>query len=255
MLKRYHADTGDASAFEIYPAIDLRAGRVVRLVEGDFERETAYSDDPVSTAVELVGQGSRWLHVVDLDGARDGRPVHGPLIAAIVQAVGEQSRVEVGGGIRDAESAARLLESGAERVVVGTAALNSSLAGDLVGAFGPEHVAVAIDVRGERAVGSGWQQAAGEASEFIDVVTRLLGQGVQTFEVTAIDRDGTLSGPNLDLLAQVIAAAPAVRIIASGGIRSIEDLRAVRRLGCAGAIVGRAIYEGSLDLKEALGAV
>ncbi|MCI0347312.1 MAG: HisA/HisF-related TIM barrel protein, partial [Chloroflexi bacterium] len=141
--------------FEILAAIDLRAGRVVRLREGDFEQETAYSDDPVATAVELVAQGSRWLHVVDLDGAREGRPVHTAVIADVVRAVAGMARVEVGGGLRDAATATRVLELGAERVVLGTAALSSGLAGQLVRGFGAERVAVALDMRGGQVVGSG----------------------------------------------------------------------------------------------------
>lgn len=240
--------------FEILPAIDLRAGRVVRLLQGDFERETAYSDDPVATAIELVGQGSRWLHVVDLDGARSGRPAHAAVIAEIVEAVGALTRVEVAGGIRDAKTGAGWVDVGVARVVIGTAAIVTNLAEELVNTFGPERVAVALDVRGGQAVGGGWR-VGGESSELGEVVSRLSTQGIWTFEVTSIDRDGTLGGPDLDLLSRVLAAAPGANVIASGGIRSIEDLKAVRRLGCAGAIVGRAIYEGTLDLKAALGAI
>lgn len=240
--------------FEILAAIDLRAGRVVRLREGDFDRETAYSDDPVATAVGLVGQGSRWLHVVDLDGARTGRPAHGFEITEIVKAVGGLTRVEVGGGIRDVATAAGWLGVGVARVVIGTAALATNLAEELVTRFGGERVAVALDNRAGQAVGGGWL-VGGEASELGATILRLLTQGVQTFEVTAIDRDGTLDGPDLDLLRRVLDEAPDADVIASGGIRSVEDLQAVRQLGCAGAIVGRAIYEGRLDLAEALRSV
>jgi phosphoribosylformimino-5-aminoimidazole carboxamide ribotide isomerase len=238
-------------AFQLLAAIDLRGGRVVRLVEGDFERETAYSDDPLATAAELVGQGSRWLHVVDLDGAREGRPAQTELITSLIRAVGDRASVEVGGGIRTLEAARTYLDAGAARIVVGTAALRSSLAKELVEQFGSDRVAVALDVRGGQAVGQGWRTGV-EGIDLETGLSRLLGEGVETFEVTAIDRDGTMAGPDTRLLAQAVALAPEASVIASGGIRSLEDLQTVRRLGCSGAIVGRAIYEGDLDLAAAL---
>jgi phosphoribosylformimino-5-aminoimidazole carboxamide ribotide isomerase len=239
--------------FEILAAIDLRGGHVVRLREGDFGRETAYSDDPVATALELVEQGSRWLHVVDLDGAREGRPVQAELVKSIIDEVGDTARVEVGGGIRDGTTAADYLEGGAVRIVLGTAALRGELAGQLIDAFGADRVVVALDVRGAQAVGGAWQVGS-EATDLAAAIARLIGQGVGTFEVTAIDRDGTLLGPDLVLLERAIAEAPNAGIIASAGIRSVEDLRAVRDVGCSGAIVGRAIYEGRLKLADAMAA-
>jgi len=240
------------ATFELLPAIDLRAGRVVRLREGDFERETAYSNDPVATALDLVGQGSRWLHVVDLDGARVGAAAHEPVIARLIEAVGTSARVEVGGGIRDAAAARRYVELGAARIVLGTASLGSSqLAANLVAEHGVGRIVVALDVRGGQAVGNAWQ-AGDDATGIDEAVRRLLAEGVVTFEVTAIDRDGALSGPDLGLLARVRALAPEASVIASGGIRSIDDLLSVRELGCAGAIIGRAIYERTFDLPTAL---
>jgi phosphoribosylformimino-5-aminoimidazole carboxamide ribotide isomerase len=243
------------ATFELLPAIDLRAGRVVRLREGDFEHETAYSEDPVATALDLVRQGSRWLHVVDLDGARAGEPAHGPLIARLIAAVSASVRVEVGGGIRDAAAARRYIKLGAARVVLGTAALGSSqLIANLVAEHGAGRIVVALDVRGREAVGNAWQ-AGDDATDVDQVVRRLSGDGVISFEVTAIDRDGALSGPDLGLLTRVRALAPAASIIASGGIRSIDDLLAVRASGCSGAIVGTAIYERTLDLATAVRAL
>jgi len=243
------------ASLDLLAAIDLRGERVVRLREGDFERETAHGDDPAATAAALVGQGIRWLHVVDLDGARAARPVHAEAIAGIVDAVGGRAAVEVGGGIRDTETAGRWLEGGVARVVIGTAALRSpGFAAELVEAFGQDRVAVAIDVRAGRVVGDAWQPA-GMSADLEAVLAVLAEAGVRTFEVTAIDRDGSLAGPDLDLLRAVRAAVPAAAVIASGGIRSIDDLRAVRDLGCGGAIVGRAIYEGALSLPEAIAAL
>jgi phosphoribosylformimino-5-aminoimidazole carboxamide ribotide isomerase len=241
----------DARGFVVLPAIDLRGGRVVRLQQGDFARETAYSDDPVEVATRFADAGARWLHVVDLDGARTGTPVHGGVIEAIVSAVGDRVRVEVAGGLRDDPSVASVLGGGAARAVVGTAALRDpAFAGRLVAVHGSERIAASIDVRDGRAVGHGW--ASDDSSVPVeDAIHRLGAAGVTTFEVTAIARDGLLEGPDLELYERLVALG-AGSIIASGGIASTADLRAVRTLGCAGAIVGRAIYEGRLDLAEAL---
>jgi phosphoribosylformimino-5-aminoimidazole carboxamide ribotide isomerase len=243
-----------ATAFEILPAIDLRGGRVVRLRQGDFARETVYSDDPVAVARGFADAGARWLHVVDLDGARAGEPVNGAVVAAIVDAVGERLSVEVAGGLRSAGSVAAALERGASRAVVGTAALGDpSFAGALVALHGATRIAVAIDVRDGLAVGHGWVEGT-EGIEAGEAISRLSDVGVATFEVTAIDRDGLLGGPDLGLYERLIDldAGP---IIASGGISTLDDLRAVQDLGCAGAIVGRALVDGSMDLADAVAAV
>jgi len=246
-----------ATGFEILPAIDLRAGRVVRLRQGDFAEETAYDLDPVSVASGFVAAGAQWLHVVDLDGARTGAPAHGSVIAAIVAAVGDHAGVEVAGGLRDEPSVAIVLASGAARAVIGTAALGDpAFAGRLVATHGPDRIAVAIDVRDGRAVGHGWAPgtAGMDAADVIDpadAIRRLSDLGVTTFEVTAIERDGLLMGPNLELYEQLVSLDRGT-IIASGGISTIDDLRAVRDLGCSGAIVGRALYEGQIDIGETL---
>jgi phosphoribosylformimino-5-aminoimidazole carboxamide ribotide isomerase len=241
----------EASAFEILPAIDLRGGRVVRLQQGDFGRETAYAEDAVEVAGRFADAGARWLHVVDLDAAQTGRAVNRAVIGAIIAAVGNQARVEVAGGLRDESIVGAALDAGAARAVVGTAALQDpGFAGRLVSSHGPERIVAAIDVRAGRAVGHGWaRDAAGvDAAEAIE---RLADAGVITFEVTAINRDGLLGGPDLDLYERLVGLSRG-SVVASGGIASIEDLLAVRALGCAGAIVGRAIYEGRFELAEAI---
>lgn len=241
----------EASGFVILPAIDLRGGRVVRLRQGDFARETVYGDDPVEVARRFSEAGARWLHVVDLDAARSGTAAHGQVIAAIAVGVGEGTQVEMAGGLRDEAAVASALRSGAARAVVGTAALNEpAFAGRLIATHGAERIVAAIDVRDGRAVGHGWSpEAAGtEAAEAMD---RLADQGVATFEVTAIERDGLLEGPNLGLYERLVKLGRG-SIIASGGITSLDDLRRLRAAGCTGAIVGRAIYEGRLDLAEAI---
>jgi phosphoribosylformimino-5-aminoimidazole carboxamide ribotide isomerase len=245
---------GNVPPFDLIPAIDLRGGRVVRLLRGDFERQTIYGDDPVGIATRFVDSGARWLHVVDLDGAR--APAQRQLVplAAIVAGVGERVRVEVAGGLRDEAAVEAVLRLGAARVVVGTSALGTpGFARRLVAAHGAGRVAVALDVRDGLAVGHGWA----EGSPGIPVegaLDDLADAGVTTFEVTAIDRDGTLGGPDLALLARLVALGRGA-IIASAGIATLDDVRAVQALGCAGAIVGRALYEGQLELSEALAVV
>jgi phosphoribosylformimino-5-aminoimidazole carboxamide ribotide isomerase len=241
----------DARAFEILVAIDLRGGRVVRLTQGDFDRETAFSDDPVATARAFVDAGVRWLHVVDLDGARSGSPGNAEVIGSIVDTVGDAAAVEVAGGLRTTEAIDRVLAGGARRVVVGTAAIREPrFAAELVTRWGSASIAVAVDVRGGQALGDGWSTPASD-DDPAAVIARLADAGVTTFEVTAIDRDGMLRGPDLGLYESLVNAGRGA-IVASGGISTLEDLRAVRDAGCAGAIVGRAIYEGRLSLADAL---
>ena len=240
-----------ATIFELLPAIDLRGGRVVRLEQGDFTRETSFSDDPVAAATGFADAGARWLHVVDLDGARSGTRTHPPVIAAIVAAVGDRARVEIAGGLRDEPSVAEALATGATRVVVGTRAIEEpAFAGRLVAAHGADRVVAAIDIREGRAVGRGW--ATGQAGvDALDVIERLSDLGIETFEVTAIDRDGLLDGPDLALYER-IARSGRGSVIASGGIATLDDIRAVRGTGCVGAIVGRSLYDGRLNLTAAL---
>jgi phosphoribosylformimino-5-aminoimidazole carboxamide ribotide isomerase len=241
----------EATPFAILPAIDLRAGRVVRLRQGDFARETAYSDDPAAVARRFAAAGATWLHAVDLDAARTGTGVNGPAIAAIVAAVGDRVRVEVAGGLRDLDAVTAALSSGVARAVIGTAALRDpAFAGQLVSVHGADRIAVAIDVRDGRAVGHGWANDA-ETVDIEEAMDRLTDVGVVTFEVTAIERDGLLDGPDLGLYRR-LTTVTGRSIIASGGIASTLDLVDVRAIGCSGAIVGRAIYEGRLDLEDAL---
>jgi len=247
--------TGSGPArFEILPAIDLRGGRVVRLLGGDFAAETVFSDDPVEVARGFVAAGARWIHLVDLDGARSGGRRQADVIRQVLSAIGEEAACEVAGGLRDRANVASTLAAGASRIAVGTAALASAgFAADLVKTFGAGRIVVALDVRDGLAVGEGWRDGA-PGIPVDEALARLAGEGIGTFEVTAIDRDGGLGGPDLELLRR-LADLDQGRIIASGGIRSVNDLLAVRSLGCTGAIVGRALYDGSLDLAAAVQAV
>ena len=239
------------ASFDILPAIDLRGGRVVRLQQGDFERETTFADDPRVVARSFADAGAQWLHVVDLDGARTGQPAQATLIQDLVDDIGGRAAVEVAGGLRTADAVASVLAAGARRAVVGTAALRDpAFAGDLVRMHGADRIAVALDVRDGLALGEGWRAGAdGVRAE--DALIALADQGVTTFEATAIDRDGLLGGPDLELLGRLIALGRGA-VIASGGIASVDDIEAVRSIGCAGAIVGRALYEGRIDLGQAL---
>ena len=243
-----------AGRFVVLPAIDLRGGRVVRLSQGDFGRETAYGDDPVSVAAAFAGAGATWLHVVDLDGARAGEPVHLGLVARIAAAVGPGVRCEVAGGLRSLAAVEAAFEAGAARVALGTAAIRDpAFAADVIRRHGSAAIAIALDVRDGLALGEGWRPgAAGLRAE--DALVALADAGAELFEVTAIERDGLLEGPDLALLARLVSIGLG-QMIASGGVSSLDDLRRVRDLGCAGAIVGRAIYEGRLDLASAIAAL
>ena len=240
------------STFDIYPAIDLRDGRVVRLRQGDFAREQIYDDDPVAVVRRFEAAGALWIHVVDLDGARAGERRQAATIGSVVAvARGAGARVQVAGGLRTAEAIAEVLAAGVDRVVISTAALRDpDFARQAVLRHGASRIAVALDIRDGVAVGDGW--LPGAAAVPLDrALATLADVGVTTFAVTAIARDGLLGGPDLDLLESCLRATNA-GVIASGGIRSVDDLEAVRNLGCSGAIVGRAIYDGSLDLALAI---
>jgi phosphoribosylformimino-5-aminoimidazole carboxamide ribotide isomerase len=242
-----------ATSFEILLAIDLRGGGVVRLEEGDFGRETEFSSNPAAVAVAFADAGAAWIHVVDLDAARTGDPAHGRVIAEIIASVGGRTRIEVAGGLRTERAVASALEGGAARAVVGTAAIRDpAFAGRLVEAHSAARIAVAIDVRDDRAVGDAWS-AADPGVDAEEAIRRLADAGVDMFEVTAIERDGLLSGPNLALYERLVGLDRGA-ITASGGIASRDDIKAVRAIGCRGAIIGRALYEGRISLHDAIGA-
>jgi len=240
---------------ELIPAIDIRGGRCVRLLQGDFQRELSYPHQPKQVALSFQEAGAPRLHVVDLDGAREGRPVNMAVIVGILEAV--KVPVQVGGGLRDMASIARYLEMGADRCVLGTAALeNEALLRESLAAF-PGRIAVALDVREGRPQARGWLQ--GHHMSALQVVERLVALGVRHIIYTDIGVDGTLSHPRLaeveGALRHVRSLGEEVTFIYSGGIASIEDLLALARLGVDGAIVGRALYEGLLDLPTALRAL
>jgi len=239
---------------ELYPAIDLRGGKAVRLLRGDYGAETVYSDDPVAVARSFEAAGARWIHVVDLDAARTGEAGNLDLVAAVAKSVA--SRIETGGGVRSVEAAERLIDAGVARVVVGTAAVERpELVTELAARF-PGQVAVGLDARGRQLAVKGWTETTG--ADLVDVARRLEGEGVAALIVTEIGRDGTMAGPDLDQLGAVLQAT-GVDVIASGGVGTLDDIRALAGLvagpegrSLAGIIVGRAIYEGRFTVEEAL---
>ena len=234
---------------ELYPAIDLRAGRCVRLWQGDFEKETVYGTDPVAVAERFVAAGARWLHVVDLDAAR-GEGNNLDAVLAIAAAV--PARVQTGGGVRDDA----LLVAGVDRVVLGSLAVaNCAYAAELIAEY-PGRVAIGLDHRDGEVRVRGWEER-GDV-RLLDAVRWPEFEGAAAFIVTDIGRDGTLGGPDLDGLASVLEATN-VDVIASGGVSSLADLEALTSLEAdgrhvAGVIVGRALYEGNFTVEEAMAA-
>lgn len=239
----------------IYPAIDLRRGRVVRLTEGSFDAETDYDDDPPRVAQEFAAAGATWLHLVDLDGAKDPTQRQTTLVTSVVRASG--LRVQAGGGIREEAQVCALLDAGVTRVIVGSLAVKQP---EIVGAwlehFGPEKIALALDVRLNAESGvpqvaiAGWRADSGLA---LDKVLRgYLPRGLKHVLCTDISRDGKLTGPNFGLYADLRRGFSSLELQASGGVSSLDDLRRLKREGTHGAIVGRAIYEKKFTLPEAL---
>ena len=239
---------------ELYPAIDIREGRAVRLRQGDFAQETVYADDPLAAAERWVAAGARRLHVVDLDGARQGRPAALDHLRRIAGTLGLP--LQFGGGLRTQAAIAAALGAGADRVVLGTAAQRDP---DLLRAALEEHgarVAVAVDVRGGRVSTAAWTHTSGE--EGTAMVARLAAEGVETIVYTDVDRDGMLEGPALAQVSQVADAARPARLVYSGGIGDLSHLRALAALGhdaLTGVIVGKALYEQRFTVAEAQAAL
>ena len=225
----------------------------MRLYQGSYDAETVYNDDPVSQAQQFADAGASWLHVVDLDAARSGEQVNLPVIAAIAAAV--DVRVQASGGVRSLEAAAALADAGAARVVIGTAAVENP---DLVAQVAVRQpVAVGLDARGRDVATHGWEQGGG--GDLLELAARFESSGAEAVAVTDISRDGTLSGPNTNGLADVLAAT-GLAVIASGGVGALEDLAALTAVGdpsrrLAGVIVGRALYEGRFTVEQALEAL
>ena len=233
---------------EILPVIDLRAGRCVRLIQGDYARETVFDDNPTAVARRWVDQGARRLHVVDLDGARDGVRANAEAVSAIVGAV--DIPVQLGGGIRDADAAALLIEMGVDRVIFGTAAIEAPReVRAAVENIGPDHVIVGIDAKDGMVQTRGWLEQSDVTA--IEHANEMVGLGVRRFIYTDTSRDGTLTHPNFAAVAE-LQENLRYPIVVAGGIASIEDLIELANLGVEAAISGMAIYSGAVDLRRAI---
>lgn len=231
---------------ELYPAVDVQGGRVVRLRQGDADRATAYGDDPVAVAEGFARTGARWVHFVDLDrafGRGDNRALARRFLAEV------RLKIQVGGGLRTEEAIEEVLSWGATRVVIGTkAATDPALVERLLARHGPERLAIGIDAKEGKVAVRGWTEVFDQTA--LELARRVRGQGARTVIYTDVARDGMLSGPDVDG-ARALAAL-GLDVVASGGVASLDDLRRVRAAGLAGAIVGRALYEGRFTLAEAL---
>lgn len=231
----------------LIPAIDIRSGRTVRLTEGDYERQTNYEISPAEAAASFEQAGAEWIHIVDLDGAKEGRPINLEAFASIRRAVG--CRIEAGGGIRSLESARILLDMGIDRVVGGTKiAADLELARRFFGELGESSVA-GIDMKDGWVATHGWQQVS--QVKGLDLAQTLQGFGCPRAVVTDIATDGRLLGPNVELMRAFVSALD-IKIVASGGVASLDDLDALAETGCEAVIVGKAIYEGRFTADQAL---
>ncbi len=241
-------------SFTVYPALDIRDGQVVRLLQGDYAQQTTYGDDPLPRAQAFAAAGAQWMHLVDLDAARAGGYTLAPLLARI--AADTRLQVQTGGGVRCRDDVARILDAGASRVVVGSLAVREPaqvLA--WLREFGAARLTIALDTRqGDDGVWRlpvhGWTETADVTLD--ELAVRYAEAGMQHLLCTDIARDGMLSGPNLDLYAHLSRLLPGVAVQASGGVRDVADVAAARAAGCAGAVLGKALLEGRLLLQEAL---
>jgi phosphoribosylformimino-5-aminoimidazole carboxamide ribotide isomerase len=240
--------------FEVIPALDLRGGRCVRLFQGDYDRETVYGDDPVAMALHWQEQGAGRLHVVDLEGARSGEQANAAAVMAIVNAVSVP--VQLGGGVRDLETIERWLSAGVDRVFLGTAAVtDQGLAAEACRRF-PGQLGAAADARDGRLVARGWEAETGENVE--QFTRRMLAAGVSAVSYTNVALDGTMTGPDIEGARALIESIGAVdaQFILAGGVGTLEHvLQAAAVAGLGGVIVGRALYEGTIDLSQTLQAV
>ena len=235
---------------QIFPAIDLRGGQVVRLYQGDYDRETVYAADPCAVARSFLAAGAKYLHVVDLDGARDGMLANFETIAAIVKQGGLY--IEVGGGIRTEDRIRRYLDLGVGRCILGTIAVKDfDFTARMAQTYG-DRIAVGVDARDGYVAVSGWKELSAERG--VDFCRRLRDAGVKTVIYTDISRDGAEAGTNLDLYQQ-LAEIQGLDITASGGVSSIEELKELQRIGTRAAILGKALYTGRLDLKTVIAEV
>ena len=233
----------------ILPAIDIFGGQAVRLLRGNYDDMTIYDPDPVNTAMIFRDEGAEWVHVVDLEGAKSGHPVNIDTVMRIREASG--LKCEIGGGIRDMSAIERCVDSGIDRVILGTSATKEGFAREAVKNFG-DKVAVGVDIRGGKVAVKGWLEDSG-----IDALTfcrKMQDDGVATLIITDISRDGAMSGTNTGLYAE-LSRTLSVELIASGGVSTLDDVRTLAGLGLYGVIIGKAYYTGAVKISDAIGAV
>ena len=236
---------------DIIPAIDIRQGKCVRLYQGDFEKEEVFSTDPANVALSWEQSGATRLHVIDLDGAKEGKLVNLSHIENIASAT--RLPIQVGGGIRDQESVSQLLSIGVQRVILGTTAITSkNVIKEIVSKFGPQKVVLGVDARNGLVASEGWKKQSNIG--VLDLITEMEDHGIPRLIFTDIHRDGTLIGPNLDAIKEV-AESTNMSVIASGGISTIDHIKSLKDLNIEAVIVGRALYTGSISLPNAIQAI
>ncbi|WP_031540664.1 MULTISPECIES: 1-(5-phosphoribosyl)-5-[(5-phosphoribosylamino)methylideneamino]imidazole-4-carboxamide isomerase [unclassified Bacillus (in: firmicutes)] len=237
--------------FILYPAIDMRGGKCVRLLQGDYDKETIYGDSPFDMAKSFVEQGAKWIHMVDLDGAKDGKRVNDQFVIDAAKKLGV--KVQIGGGIRQEEDIVHYLENGVTRVILGSVAVsNPEFAMEMIRKYG-KGIAIGIDAKNGLVATHGWLSTS--EVKAVELGKRFAEAGAETFIFTDIATDGMLSGPNIEAIEEM-ALATKKEVIASGGVSSIEDLKRLKEIhskGVGGAIIGKALYEGRFTLEEALG--
>ncbi|MET0785123.1 MAG: 1-(5-phosphoribosyl)-5-[(5-phosphoribosylamino)methylideneamino]imidazole-4-carboxamide isomerase [Paenisporosarcina sp.] len=242
-------------ALELYPAIDMRGGKCVRLYKGDYNQETIYADSPFEMAKTFASQGAKWIHMVDLDGARDGKRIHDQDVIHAATELG--INVQIGGGIRSEEDVKHYLDQGVARVIIGSLAIQQpELANRLIEKFGPDKIVIGIDAKDGMVATHGWMETSSKSA--IEVGQYFASRGAKTFIFTDIATDGTLKGPNI-LANELLAEATGAEVIVSGGISSLADVKAVAQVAkestINGVIFGKAIYENRFTLPEALAEV
>ncbi|MGD6968427.1 1-(5-phosphoribosyl)-5-[(5-phosphoribosylamino)methylideneamino]imidazole-4-carboxamide isomerase [Rossellomorea vietnamensis] len=234
-------------SFTIYPAIDMRGGKCVRLLQGDYSKETVYGDSPFEMAKRFVDEGSEWIHMVDLDGAKEGSRVNDQFVLAVANDLG--AKVQIGGGIRTEEDIEYYLNNGVQRVIIGSLAVSDTeLVKSWLAKYG-DRIAIGLDAKDGYVATHGWITTSEKKA--VDLGVELANAGAETFIFTDIATDGMLSGPNVKAVVE-LAEATGKEVIASGGVSSMEDLRLLKESGVAGAIVGKAIYTGKFSVKEAV---
>ncbi|UCZ52641.1 1-(5-phosphoribosyl)-5-[(5-phosphoribosylamino)methylideneamino]imidazole-4-carboxamide isomerase [Bacillus shivajii] len=240
--------------FTIYPAIDIRGGKCVRLLQGDYNQETVYGDSPFDMAKSFYEQGTSWVHMVDLDGAKEGKPVNDDVVRQAAAQLG--ANIQIGGGIRTAECVAAYLDNGVSRVILGSSAISDpSFVKSMLKQYGGEKIAIGIDARDGYVATHGWLQTSEVKAE--ELGEELASYGAKTFIMTDISRDGMMSGPNVEAIAN-LGRVTGKQVIASGGVSSLEDVKTLKKFendGISGAIIGKAIYTGKVSLKDAIAEV